>query len=102
MTPSVVLTPEAQADVAEALGWYRKRSVQAAEEFLLAVGIALARIEAQPTAQVVVDAATGTRRGLLKRFPHRVLYLIEGQQIVVFAVMHHARDTPAWRDRLTS
>jgi toxin ParE1/3/4 len=100
VTVQVRLTPEARDDIAQATAWYRERSVRAAEEFLLAVGIALARIEAQPTAQVVVDAATGARRALLRRFPHRVLYLVEEDGAVVFAVMHHRRDTPAWRGRL--
>jgi toxin ParE1/3/4 len=88
------------ADVAEAVAWYRARSNQAAEQFLLAVGVVFARIEAQPTSQVVVDAETGVRRALLRKFPHRVLYLIDGGQPVVFAVMHHRRDDPAWRERL--
>ncbi len=100
MTAKVILTPEARADIADAVGWYRERSIQAAEEFLLAVSVAFARIEAQPTAQVVVDAETGARRALLRKFPHRVLYLIDAEKLVVFAVMHHRRDEPAWRERL--
>ena len=100
MTVKVILTPEAKADVAEAAAWYRGRSVRAAENFLLAVSVALARIEAQPTAQVVVDADTGARRALLRKYPHRVLYLIDGERLVVFAVMSHRRDDPAWRERL--
>lgn len=100
MTAKVLLTPEARADIAEEAAWYRERSILATERFLLAVGAAFVRIEAQPTAQVVIDAETGARRALLRKFPHRVLYLIDGGQIVVFAVMHHRRDTPAWRERL--
>ena len=100
MTAKVILTPEAKSDVAKAAAWYRERSIRAAEEFLLAVSVALARIAAQPTAQVVVDAKTGARRALLRKFPHRVLYLIDGEKVVVFAVMHHRRDDPAWRERL--
>ena len=96
----VILTPEAKADVAQAVAWYRERSVRAAEEFLLAVSVAFARIESQPTAQVVIDAETGARRAVLRKFPHRVLYLINANQIVVFAVMHHRRDYPAWLERL--
>ena len=96
----VVLTPEAKADVSQITAWYRERRIRAAEEFLLAVNAAFARIESQPTAQVVVDADTGTRRALLRKFPHRVLYLIDGGQVVVFAVIHHRRDNPAWRERL--
>lgn len=86
--------------MAETAVWYRSRSVKAAEQFLFAVGIVFERIEAQPTAQVVIDAATGARRALLRKFPQRVLYLIDGELIVVFAVMHHRRDDPAWRERL--
>jgi toxin ParE1/3/4 len=82
------------------VAWYQERSVHAAERFLLAVSVAFAWIEAQPTSQVVVDAETGARRALLRRFPHRVLYLIDGGQVVVFAVMHRRRDDPAWRERL--
>ena len=100
MTAKVILTPEAKADIAQAAAWYRERSILAAEQFLLAVGGAFARIEAHPTSQVVVDAETGARRALLRRFPHRVLYLVDGGQVVVFAVMHHRRDDPAWRERL--
>jgi toxin ParE1/3/4 len=100
VTAKVFLTPEARADIADAAGWYRERSVRAAEEFLLAVGIAFGRIEAQPTAQVVVDAKTGARRALLRKFPHRVLYLIDAERLVVFAVTHHRRGEPAWRERL--
>lgn len=96
----VVLTPEAEADVAQAVAWYRERSVRATEEFLLAVGVVFARIESQPTSQVVVDVETGARRALLRKFPHRVLYLIDGEKIVVFAVIHKRRDGPVWRERL--
>jgi plasmid stabilization system protein ParE len=70
----VFLTPEARHDIAEAAAWYREQSVRAAEEFLVTVDAALARIEAQPTAQGVVDIDTGARRALLRKFPHRVLH----------------------------
>jgi plasmid stabilization system protein ParE len=87
VTAKVVLTPEATADVAEATAWYRDRSVQAAENFLFAVADALIRIESQPTANVVVDSDTGARRALLRKFPHSVLYLIDCERVVVFAVI---------------
>ena len=49
--------------------------------FLLAVRVAFTRIAAH-------------------QFPHRVLYLINDSQIVVFAVMPHRRDYPDWLERL--
>jgi len=96
----VILTAEARADVARIATWYRERSISAAERFLLAMGVALTRIEVQPTAQVVIDSCTGARRALLRKFPHRVLYLIDDERVVVFAVIHRRRDDPAWRERL--
>ena len=96
----VTLTPEARDDVLQAATWYRDRSVRSAENFLLAVSVALARIDEQPTACRIVHVETGARRALLRKFPYRVLYLIDGNTAVVFAVMHHARDEPVWRERL--
>jgi toxin ParE1/3/4 len=100
VTTRVVLTPEARTDVADAAAWYRGRSIRAAETFLLAIAAALIRIEAQPTSNVIVDPPTGARRALLRKFPHRVLYLIDGERVVVFAGVSHRRDDPAWHDRL--
>lgn len=100
MKPKLVLTAEAKADVAEIAGWYRVQSLRAAEKFLLAISGAFSRVEAHPTAHVIVDAKSGTRRTLLRKFPHRVLHLIDRDKIVVFAVIHQRRDDPAWIDRL--
>lgn len=100
MTGRLLLTVEARADVAETALWYRTRSLRASDDFLLALGVAFTRLETHPTSNVVVDEATGTRRALLRKFPQRVLYLIDGGKIVVFAVTHHGRDDSAWRDRL--
>jgi plasmid stabilization system protein ParE len=49
---------------------------------------------------MVIEAETGARRALLRKFPHRVLYLIDGDKSVIVAVTHQRRDDPAWRDRL--
>ena len=100
MSHRVVLTPEARADVLEAATWYRERSPAAVDAFLLAIRASLTRLADEATAHPVLDSGTGVRRALLKRFPHRVLYLIDGDRVVVFAVMHRARHDPAWRQCL--
>ena len=96
----VYLTPEARADLAEAATWYRQRSAQAAERFLLAVSASFSRVATNPTAHPVLDQPTGTRRALLRKFPYRVLYLVDGERVVVFAVMHQRRDDRQWRGRV--
>jgi toxin ParE1/3/4 len=95
------LTPEARRDIAESAAWYHQRSVRAAEEFLEAIHTTLARIANNPAAHPVIDPPTGARRALLKRFPHRVLYLLDRDSLVVFAVVHHRRGEGAWRERIS-
>ena len=97
---TVFLTPEAKADIGLAVTWYQERSALTADGFLVAVSVAFRRIEAQPTAHVVVDEETGARRALLRRFPHRVFYLVDGDKAVVFAVTHLRRNDSAWQARL--
>ena len=58
------------------------------------------RVHVQPTAQPVVEAATGVRRVLVRRFPYRMLYLVEDSRAVVLALVHVRRDESAWRERL--
>lgn len=83
MSHSVVLTPEARADILEAATWHHERSSAAADAFLTAVGTALTRLADEATAHPVLDSSTGARRSLLKRFAHRVLYLIDGNRVIV-------------------
>ncbi len=39
------------------------------------------------------------RRALVRRFPYEVLYEIEEDEIVVYAVYHCARDPKGWKRR---
>lgn len=96
----VVLTRAAKADVAQAARWYHERSVQAAARFLTEIGAAIQRVSVQPTAQPVVDAATGARRVLVCRFPYRMLYVVKDSRAVILAVLHIRRDEAVWRERL--
>ncbi len=47
-----------------------------------------------------MPAEASTRRKLLRRFPYSVIYLIEGQQLFVVAVMHHRRRPGYWLTRV--
>jgi plasmid stabilization system protein ParE len=39
------------------------------------------------------------RRVLVNRFPYGIYYRIESEEIIVFAVMHAARDPRVWQTR---
>jgi plasmid stabilization system protein ParE len=42
---------------------------------------------------------SGIRRALLRRFPYAVYFAVEGDAIVVVAVLHAARDPAKWQRR---
>jgi plasmid stabilization system protein ParE len=96
----VVLTKAAKTDVLEAAKWYQEQSALAVERFLNEVAAAMRRLSIQPMAQPIVDAPTGARRILVRRFPYRLLYLLDEGRAIVLAVVHSRRDESFWRERL--
>lgn len=49
--------------------------------------------------QAAAPYLRGSRRYILPRFPFGIVYLLDGDLIVVFAFMHHSRDPEYWLGR---
>jgi len=45
------------------------------------------------------DIRSGIRRALTRRFPYAVYFSVEGETIVIVAVLSTARDPAAWQRR---
>ena len=84
---------EADDDVTVAFRWYESRRVALGEEFVAAVGAAIEPLLRFPESGEVFYR--DTRRCLVERFPFEVFYRLDGDLIVVVAVMHAARDPEA-------
>ena len=98
MGVEVRLTANAEQDLAEAYAWYEDRRIGLGEDFLSRVEAALAAIGRQPEKdRVVFDAF---RRALVRRFPFAIYYEFTGDAVIVFGVIHVARDPEKWRHRL--
>ena len=80
---SVVIRPQAEAEIAEAYDYYEAVSEGLGAAFLLAVEACLNGIERSPEMYAVIYK--DIRRGLLRRFPYGIFYLIEQGEIVVLA-----------------
>jgi toxin ParE1/3/4 len=94
---SVRLTPEAEADLAEAVRWYRSHGVQVVERFRRAVTSGLALIDQYPSGQPILYRTV--RRVLVPRFPYTLLYYLDADDAVVFGCFHTARDPKNWQER---
>ena len=99
MTVRVRFRHEAEADVIEALAWYRERGLELGEEFLRALDSCIATIQRLPESHPVVYR--DIRRALMNRFPYGVFYVREGDVITVLACFHAKRDPASWKERAT-
>ena len=91
------LTPEADHDLQEALRWYDARDRELGDDFLMKVNDSITSIEKHPEQFPVVHRLM--RRALVRRFPYEILYEIEKEEIVIYAIWHCARNPERWKRR---
>ena len=93
----VRIIAEASAEIRAEETYYRKRSVVAADAFLAELDRAFGLILAAPERWPVVWK--GARKFRLRRYPHSVVYRIEGSIVRVIAVAHGRRRPEYWKYR---
>ncbi len=97
MSFELIFRPEAEADALEAYRWYNEQLPGLGEQFLAEVDHALEAIRANPEAHRKLHREF--RRVLTRRFPYAVFYAVRADRIVVFAILHTARDPRLWKKR---
>jgi plasmid stabilization system protein ParE len=81
-------------DLAEALAYYDELVEGLGERFLGSVDSTFDAIERYP--EMFAKVYGDVRRAVLSQFPYAVFYRIERERVVVFRVLHTARDPRAW------
>ncbi len=98
MTPyRLVAEPRADLDIAGAFDWYEKEQAWLSQEFLDEVRAAYDRVADSPLAYQTLRS--GIRRALVRRFPYAIYFTVEGNVVVVLAVLHVSRDPAEWQRR---
>ena len=85
----LIIRPEAEDDLKEAYSWYEDKRQGLGHDFLLHVAAGLNFIKRNPNIHPI--EYRGTRKHLIKRFPYKIIYLVEKEQIIVLAVIHGRR-----------
>ncbi len=88
------ITSAAQADLAQALHWYRRHRPGLDRRFIEAFELAIDTISRHP--EVGHEVEGSVRRYLLRGFPYALFYLVYKTEVVVVACMHGARDPESW------
>ena len=90
MNWQVTLRSAANADLRAARDWYDRAREGLGNEFLLAVADAMLALEEGPERQPIYYR--DFRRVLTDRFPYKIFYRIEGDSVIVYRILHGARD----------
>jgi toxin ParE1/3/4 len=98
MNYALTIRPEAEQDAAAAYRWYEDLRAGLGLDFMHEVDVALAAVSDHPYAFRVIYQ--DVRRGLTKRFPYGIFFVLEDAQITVIAVLHVKRDPNAWQRRV--
>ena len=93
----VVVSAEAELDIAEARDRYRSIGPELEGSFRAALDDAVLAIRNRPYAYQVIHGSL--RRILLHRFPYFLLFAVFDETVVVFGCFHTRRDPKDWRLR---
>lgn len=94
----IVVHESAEEELNVAAVFYESHETGLGEEFLQDLSQSFRRIKEHPFSYAI--HFDEYRRYLMGRFPYAVVYGIEGQLVLVFAVAHLRRRPGYWRDRV--
>lgn|SRR5574337_232482 len=89
MEYKVLIRPEAEKDLADAFLWYEDKRQGLGHDFLLRVDAGLRFIARNPL--ISAPGYKGTRNNVIKRFPYKIIYLVNENLIIVLGIVHGRR-----------
>jgi plasmid stabilization system protein ParE len=97
MNRKLILRPEAETELAEAVDWYETRGKGLGADFMRAVDAAMAAIQRNPDQYQIIKGQV--RRAVLRRFPYSLIYVASEVEVIVLACFHGRRDPRRWSER---
>lgn len=99
MKYKIIVRPEAEDDLTDAFNWYENNRSGLGYDFLLQVDAGLNFIIRNPHSHP--DGYAGTKKHLLKRFPYKIIYIVNEDKVVIVGVLHGRRNLDLIQERIT-
>jgi len=93
----LIIRPEAEDELLEAIDWYEARNPGLGSDLLRCVDACIQRVLRHPECYPVVHRET--RMGIVRRFPYLLLYRVTEETVFVVAIFHAKRDPAIWKAR---
>jgi toxin ParE1/3/4 len=97
MTWELILEPEAEVDLENAMAWYEDQRINLGDEFMLTVEATLAEIRRRP--ESFKPVGWNVRRATVRRFPYGIFFIVQEGIVHVIAVIHAKRNPAIWKRR---
>lgn len=97
MALELIVRPLAEADLEDAVMWYRGERAGLDERLLSDVDRTFSRLRERPNQFPKVFGEV--RRALLHTFPYAVFFQALDESVVVLAVLHIRRNSKVWKGR---
>jgi toxin ParE1/3/4 len=91
------MTRHARAELREAFDYYEARRRGLGRRFSVAAATAIETVREAPHRWPLIE--DGIRKYRLRKFPYAILYEVEGDIVIVSAVMHLKREPSYWKDQ---
>src|SRR5262249_55315372 len=101
MTHRVIIRLEAEVDITDAAVWDERQQPGVGHEFLAEVESAIASAAENPFRYPRLRRKPEVRRVLTRRFPYRVFFIRRSSDIIIFRVLHGARQDREWKSNIT-
>ena len=98
MAKPIALLPIANQDLDSAYYWYERQKIGLGRRFLTAINATFQRIQRTPAGYQIIHR--DYRRAVLGHFPYAIFYEEQEDQIVIYAVLHTARNPEEWQEGL--
>ena len=94
----IVIAPEGFEDLNEALEFYLSKSPKIAHDFYSIIEYSLKTIQNAPKRWKIIE--NSFRSYVISRFPFKIIYFEEENEIIVIAIAHLKRNPDYWKTRI--
>ena len=94
---SVRFLSVASDELIDAATYYDEQALGLGDKFLDRVDSAVSQLKEQPEIWPLINQ--NIHRRLIRQFPFALLYRIQGDEVIILAVMHLKRNPRYWIDR---
>jgi plasmid stabilization system protein ParE len=97
MSYTLTIRKEAEFDIDEQFDYHEEIREGLGYDFLLCIEEALDKLQRNPL--IYRKIQNKLRRIPIKRFPYRIFYFVQNNNIIITAVFHARKDPTSWKSR---